>query len=344
MAFVCCSLLVCGVYVFHLKGVGAVSIGIDVKEEEMENLSDLANKLHQVTMEDAYSRVNIRKYVIRDIGETLEFKELLLKERMNEHIKRADKFYDSKKYRIKQLEFYDMSEFATEVILAIVTSSINSDKPVPIQSVIGSLMYLDIFTLAYSNPFDAVKTIGEFLSFASDIDLCDIQLPSISETGSITISSNYKLSYDAMRYIERTSYMPPLVYKPKYLKNNFSSPYLSPRIKQSVFVGKCAHREKVSLDVLNILNRTALCLDEEVLTGLIREEDLGTEEDLNYSNMVRESREVYKELFDAGNKFYFSHAFDSRGRTYCRGYHVNYQGSPFKRASISLVNKEVISC
>ena len=43
-----------------------------------------------------------------------------------------------------------------------------------------------------------------------------------------------------------------------------------------------------------------------------------------------------------GNKFYFTHKVDKRGRLYCQGYHINYQSASYKKAMIELANKEII--
>jgi len=37
-----------------------------------------------------------------------------------------------------------------------------------------------------------------------------------------------------------------------------------------------------------------------------------------------------------------THRYDKRGRVYCMGYHVNYQGTPWNKAVIELADKEMI--
>ena len=47
-------------------------------------------------------------------------------------------------------------------------------------------------------------------------------------------------------------------------------------------------------------------------------------------------------MLETGNKFYFSHRYDYRGRTYCEGYYLNYQGNDYCKAVLEFSNKEII--
>jgi DNA-directed RNA polymerase len=42
------------------------------------------------------------------------------------------------------------------------------------------------------------------------------------------------------------------------------------------------------------------------------------------------------------NEFYLTHRYDKRGRVYCQGYHVTYQGTPWNKAVLELADKEII--
>jgi hypothetical protein len=44
-----------------------------------------------------------------------------------------------------------------------------------------------------------------------------------------------------------------------------------------------------------------------------------------------------------GNKFYFTHSYDFRGRIYANGYHLNYQGTPYDKASLDFNSSETLS-
>ncbi|MNX99393.1 hypothetical protein D3C86_1318360 [compost metagenome] len=56
----------------------------------------------------------------------------------------------------------------------------------------------------------------------------------------------------------------------------------------------------------------------------------------------RTARDVMKLITEHGNEFWLLHKYDKRGRTYCQGYHVNFQGSPWNKAIVEFANKEII--
>ena len=46
-------------------------------------------------------------------------------------------------------------------------------------------------------------------------------------------------------------------------------------------------------------------------------------------------------LTEESDTFYLPHKYDKRGRTYCQGYHVSYQGAAWNKAVIEFANEEV---
>ena len=58
--------------------------------------------------------------------------------------------------------------------------------------------------------------------------------------------------------------------------------------------------------------------------------------------MERESMKVFAMLINEGNRFYLTHKYDKRGRTYCQGYHVSYQGNTYRKAILQLADKELV--
>ena len=45
----------------------------------------------------------------------------------------------------------------------------------------------------------------------------------------------------------------------------------------------------------------------------------------------------------AGKDIYLTHKYDKRGRVYCQGYYISYQGTDWNKAVIELSNKEIVS-
>ena len=53
-------------------------------------------------------------------------------------------------------------------------------------------------------------------------------------------------------------------------------------------------------------------------------------------------KRVYSGL-QHGNKFWFTHKYDKRGRIYCCGYQLNTQGNSYAKAQLELANKQLIT-
>ena len=56
----------------------------------------------------------------------------------------------------------------------------------------------------------------------------------------------------------------------------------------------------------------------------------------------KESLDKYTELMEADQRFFIRHGYDYRLRTYSGSYHLNPQGSSFKKAAIVLANAEIV--
>ena len=55
------------------------------------------------------------------------------------------------------------------------------------------------------------------------------------------------------------------------------------------------------------------------------------------------SKDVMHALQGIRTTFWLTHKYDRRGRVYCQGYHVNYQGNPWNKAVIEFADKELIN-
>ena len=103
------------------------------------------------------------------------------------------------------------------------------------------------------------------------------------------------------------------------------------------------HTEFTCLDHLNRMNQIPLSLNSDLL-NIIKEEApnvLDTEEKREqWEAFVEESYDKYQQA--DGKHFYMEWSADLRGRCYSQGYHINPQGSSFKKAICELAKKEVL--
>ena len=100
-----------------------------------------------------------------------------------------------------------------------------------------------------------------------------------------------------------------------------------------------------SLDTLNIMNKVALRLDTDFLSTVEEEPtfDLDTQDrEDTWARFKQQSYHFYNVMATQGNRFYLTHKVDKRGRIYAHGYHINTQGSAFKKAMLELADGELI--
>ena len=158
-----------------------------------------------------------------------------------------------------------------------------------------------------------------------------------------------ELSNEVEQEIRLHMYPPPLVVEPKKLKDNKDTGYY---IGSGTVMTRGSHTPKdVCIDVLNILNSFRYNLDLGVLAHsskfkaiLKRKPDQSLQ---NYNKAVRqwavfdsETRQLI-DLYYKDKNLWFTHAYDRRGRFYCRGYHINYQGNEWAKAIVQFTPQYV---
>jgi len=242
---------------------------------------------------------------------------------------------------------------AIDILAAIVTV----EHPQQIQNIaaqIGS-------RLMYADKIDGIKTAAEMIGVLAHTGVYEFIYPQDSETGSILIKNLYEVSDETKDIINRAMYLPPMLVKPLPLTDNNSSGYLN--TQKSILLGKGSHHEfKLPLAVLQTENSIPFSLDSRMLAFPETPKkpfDSGEKYEATpdwakaayverkaqaFSEMCRVSTEVYTMLLDAGNCFYLTNRVDERIRAYTQGYHVNHQGSAYKRGAIVLNEMELITC
>lgn len=309
-------------------------------------MNNMLNILEQICIEDQYNKAQTKEFIIKDIvNSDFDNKQKKAIEALQAYFN--GKYYQSKEKRISELTGQSRFEFEvlrdTFLLNEILLLTIPCDRPVKIQAIVGHLAPI----LEMENHWDAIKTAAELISVVgSATDFYDILLVEHSGEKSIEVQSNYKLEFDTLVKLEKMKYLPPLITKPKEIKSNLDTPYLSKNVVQkSVILGKENHHNyPQALDVINIANSVALELDTDILQyEETSKKPLDTKEKLLNFQLLRESsKEVFEDMINAGNKFYFSWRFDKRGRMYSMGYHINIQANEYRKAMLSLAKKEII--
>ena len=289
----------------------------------------------QKANEYRYARKHIDGYLRRYIEEDPELAGLVVKgvELLTDWIN-SDFSYESKRVRINGLKTMDIYA----LVMDIVVGSAYCQAPDMFTSFTAQMAG----KLGFDDKLDSIKTVAEITAVLCETDLYD--LLKNDRFDSWKIESNIELPLKLQEYISNCTFLPPLVVKPKELKHNRDTPYLTIG-QESRILNKGHHNGDICLDVINSKNSVALRLDTEFLC-LVEEtpnKPLDSPEKVaNWGNHKVQSYEFYTLMVAQGNKFYLDHKPDKRGRLYAVGYHISTQGSPIKKAMIELHHQEVV--
>lgn len=246
----------------------------------------------------------------------------------------AGTYYASKMKRLAQLAQLDTQELVMDIFTGVAYH-----------------LYPELFTsvsaqlasrLKFSTKTEAITTVAELLALLCETDAFDIEKE--SKNASLMLVSRLTLPDNLIDFIECSQYLPPMVCKPLELTHNFSSGYLTHN--DSLVLGSGNHHSgDLCLDVLNLMNSVPLKLDIDFLANVEEEPTFEIETQLQreqWDHFKRVSYRFYTMMVQAGNRFYLTHKVDKRGRIYACGYHINTQGTPFKKAMLEFADEELV--
>lgn len=159
-----------------------------------------------------------------------------------------------------------------------------------------------------------------------------------------------------MNEIHKYMYPLPMVVEPEKITNNTTTGYLSDACKRgSIILKNNHHNDDVCLDHINRMNQIPLSVNARVAHFINNKwKDIDKQkphESFSDYQTRRKAFERYtnttKDVVDAfvmmGNRFYITHRYDKRGRTYCNGYHINPQGNDWNKATVEFFDKELVT-
>lgn len=297
----------------------------------METLQDT---VAQELIEKSYSRKHIDAKIRKsmDANDWVQAKILEGVSYIEEFLSGA--YYDSKNKRLEQIKDLDIPD----MVMDILTGIAYIQKPELFTSVTAQLAS----RLKFDDKRDAIATVAELVAVLCNTDLFDITKE--SRQASLYIVSRIPLEDSLVDYINHSEYLPPMVCEPLELTHNFSSGYLTHN--DSLILGSGNHHDgDLCLDVLNKMNKVALKMDTEFLSKFeeVPTFELDNQDKIDGWNTFKEqSYRFYMLMNQQGNKLYFNHKVDKRGRIYCCGYHLSTQGTAFKKAMLELSNEEIV--
>lgn len=278
-----------------------------------------------------------RKHIEKKIREVL--KDPLIQKKLDQGTKlvkawMSGDYYESKNQRIQHLQNLDIRELVEDLVVGIAFHTQEQLFTAVVAQIMGRL--------GFSNKAEAAMTTSEIVAVLCETDLFDITKGGTYE--SLYIVSNIVLPDNLLRYIGDSLTLPPMVCEPLTLTNNYDSGYLTHN--DSLVLGAEKHHDgDLCLDVLNTINRVPLTLDVSFLSSLEEEmsEKLVTPEQKELAKEhIQQTKEICHLLAQQGNKLWFTNKVDSRGRIYSSGYHLNPQGTAYKKAMLEFFEEEIV--
>jgi hypothetical protein len=234
--------------------------------------------------------------------------------------------YESKNQRIEEwslktsgcvgLPFY-------EIVCHIFINCLMHPEGMTYQAMIGSIAN----DVQCADPLDQAKCAAEIIALVYQAEL--IEITKVNDQ-TMMITTEFELPVDIPEF---NKHLPEWA-KPAPVTYN---PILGNRFKQ--------HEGDICREHLDRTNAISLCLETRILGELeeTTKAELDTQEKLDqWGDFKTRSDLAYAKVIDKGNRFYLKHSVDTRGRTYCSGYYISYQGASFKKAIVQLADKRIV--
>lgn len=163
----------------------------------------------------------------------------------------------------------------------------------------------------------------------------------------------FTISDDVQEELDRYQFPLPMVVEPMPVKSNTDIGYVT--FRGSLILKNNHHEEDICLDHINRMNQIKFVINNDTATMVKNrwrnlDKPKQGETKADYQRRVRafdkydkSSHHVIREVNKHGKEFYLTHRYDKRGRIYCQGYHISYQGTPWNKAVVELANKELVN-
>lgn len=254
--------------------------------------------------------------------------------------------YKSKIDRVKALKpwlaEHGLDELMLLILAAVLIPTKMGKQMCTYQQAVGYLAP----HMPHADPFDAAKTAAELIAIgASNTYVYGIEKQGAYQMTQIRVTTTPSIAKalsPAVDWINNTGFNPPLVEPPMPVTNSRSCGYHT--FNEPLILGGkyTRHNRPLNYPAINILNGIQWVLDPEVL----KEEDM-VPPDFNYSSQqtreeyLRECGHVQQILGDM--PFWLAWQYDSRGRMYSHGYHINFQSYEYRKAMLSFNKFEYLT-
>lgn len=162
----------------------------------------------------------------------------------------------------------------------------------------------------------------------------------------------FTISDDVQEDLDRFQYPLPMIVEPTWIEDNKQNGYLTS--KGSIILRNNHHGDDVCLDHINRMNRIQLTVNLNTVSmvknkwrNLDKPKEGEKKGDFErrrkaFEKFDRTAKDVIDVLSKETDEFYLTHKYDKRGRTYCQGHHLTYQGNAWCKAIIEFANMEIV--
>ena len=223
-------------------------------------------------------------------------------------------------------------------------------------------------TMNKSDRNDSIVFVSKVLDLGVRFSLWRYdQLPDKVENGyALNVRANYTTTDECKAALANVMYALPMVVEPVKVRdhaNNHGSGYLLTKHDSLILNGKW-YEGSICREHLDTVNSVKLSLNQDVISLFQHKLDKesiinnvilnnainGTNTNPDYAikqaednwHLMLKQTAIATKLLE-GKVFYLTHKYDTRGRCYAQGYHINYQGDSYCKAMVELANTEVIS-
>lgn len=191
-----------------------------------------------------------------------------------------------------------------------------------------------------------VQDTADALYHATDNDLVDWD--DLSQTFVV----RYGIPQEVQDIIDTYQYPLPMIVRPKKIRHNYESGYLNH--KCSIILKNNHHEDDVCLEFINKINSIKLRINHDT-ANMVHNKwknldkpkegesfEKYKQRQRQFDKYNRTAHDVLQHIAVAGNEFYLTHRYDKRGRVYCQGYHVTYQGTSWNKAVVEFADGELV--
>lgn len=161
------------------------------------------------------------------------------------------------------------------------------------------------------------------------------------------------ISQDVQEELDRYQFPLPFIIEPREVRTNSETGMYTSF--GSIILKKNHHDDDVCLDHINRVNKMQFKIDHRVVKFVKNEwrnldkcKEGETRDDFAkrkraFEKYDRTAHDVIAQVTEESDTFHLGHKYCKRGRTYCQGYHVTYQGNAWNKAVINFANEELVS-